>query len=212
MRGSRTVFNESSLQPESGSSGAAVTLPTLQRNQSVLFTVQYVLTAAVTRFSAQCDGETEVPPENERVNVIRWRTGSWEPTFERMNVSFVTDNGNASFSVASAPNGQVIASSTRNSTTIMWLNVSTAGAPIEVLVAERGTQQCPQELECFPGGRLSTGIIVVIVLAIALPLLCIECIRCFGGRRSGGGYGSSYVGGGSGGGGGGGCGGGGGGG
>lgn len=152
-----------------------VIMPTRRSSSPVKFELSYSLVNAVMRWTRSCDSD-EDPLVFDR-NIMRWRSGKWDKSFDVLKVSFLTNNENATLSPVGAstsenavvrPGGKEVVFEKRR-----------ISRNTEVYVSESGVNLCWMDTLCFSQASSFSKLRNYLLIgsgAIFLVLFCCCCI------------------------------------
>ncbi|PXF45779.1 hypothetical protein BWQ96_04446 [Gracilariopsis chorda] len=139
-----------------------ISVPTVKSAEPAVFHISYRLSNAVFKFSRSCKNLDAKPKQGENANIMRWRSGEWDKSFNTLSVSFLNNNSKARLRILSS--GFNVKKTYRGNTTVAAKNVDDL---VEVYAKEWGTKTCTIDLKCFgkKEEKLSWLAIMAIVFA-----------------------------------------------
>lgn len=152
-----------------------VMLPTQKDSSPVKFELSYNLMNAVMRWTQSCTSDEEAVGDR---NIMRWRSGKWDKTFDVLKISFLTNNENATLSPVGGstmenavvrPGGKEVVFEKRS-----------ISKNIEVYVTETGVNMCWIDTICFSPTSSSNlrKYLLFGAAAIFAVIFCCCCICC----------------------------------
>lgn len=151
-----------------------VKLPTVVSSKPVVFDVRYRLSYGVMKWSQNCDGMETDEESNPRRNIWRWRAGSWDQTFDELEVRFVSTDSGARLDVL----GERFDVSRDSNQNVSIRAVAGEGDGVEVYVVESGTDRCSDELRCFETKTDPLDVVLWVMAGVMIGVLMFPFICC----------------------------------
>lgn len=130
-----------------GNNEVKVIMPTSKSLTPVLFAVSYRLSSGVMRFTNTCG---RFGYADSKKNIMRWRSGCWDKSFDKLRVAFSTESENGKLD-------PLFGSKPASGSTEKFVIVEKKDVEenVEIYVSESGEETCGQDLGCFSGAAFN---------------------------------------------------------